>query len=135
MRKASVVLTAMLGFFITAGVASFVMGDFPEMVRRVPKDANVIMYMDVERLLASPLAVKEDWKGKRAADFANRPMSVPPAVTKYVRAASINLDVEETAWQIAVLETKSLPSLDSIAKKEKGYLDTVAGTQAVWSPR
>jgi hypothetical protein len=123
-----------IGFLMT-GVASYVMGDFPEMVRRVPKDANVIMYMDVERLLASPMGAKEDWKGKRAADFENRPMSLPPSVTKFVRAANVNLDVHETSWQIAVLEIKSLPSLDSIAKKEKGYLDTVAGTQAVWSPR
>jgi len=110
-------------------------GDFPEMVRRIPKDVNAVMYMDVERLLASPLAVKEDWKGKRAADFANRPMALPPSVTKLVRAASINLDVDETAWQIAVLEGKSFPSLETIAKKEKGHVDTVANTKAVWSPR
>jgi hypothetical protein len=110
-------------------------GDFAEMVRRIPKDANVIVYIDVERLLATPLATKENWKTKQADDFANRPMSVPPAATKVVRAANINLDVDETAWQIAILEGKSIPALDTIAKKEKGYVDTVAGTQAVWSPR
>lgn len=134
MRRTFIVVTASLGFLLVS-VASFVMGEFSDMVRRVPKDANVIMYMDVERLLASPMAAKEDWKGKRAEDYANRPMSLPPSVTKYVRAASINLDVDETAWQIALLEAKSIPSLESIAKKEKGYLDTVAGTKAVWSPR
>jgi hypothetical protein len=114
---------------------SVVLADFPELVRRVPKDANVIVYMDVDRLMASPLAAKEVWKGKRAADFANRPMAIPPSVTKFIRAASVNLDVDETAWQIAVLEGKSVPTLETIAKNEKGYLDTVAGTKAVWSPR
>jgi hypothetical protein len=128
-------VSASLGFFLIMNVASFVSGDFSDMVRRVPKDANVIMYMDIERLLSSPLAAKEDWKGKRAADYANRPMSLPPSVTKYVRAANVNLDVEETAWQIAVLEAKSIPTLQSISKKENGYLDEVAGTQVVWSPR
>jgi hypothetical protein len=114
---------------------SVALADFPDLVRRVPKDANVIVYMDVDRLMASPLAAKEDWKGKRSADYASRPMAVPPAVTRFVRAASVNLDEDETDWQIAVLEAKSIPSLETIAKNEKGYLDTVAGTKAVWTPR
>jgi len=114
---------------------SVALADFPEMVRRVPKDANVIVYMDVDRLMASPLAAKEDWKGKRSADYASRPMAVPPSVTKFVRAASVNLDVDETAWQVVVLEAKSVKPLETIAKNEKGYIDTVAGTKVVWSPR
>jgi hypothetical protein len=120
---------------VTACTLSVAHADFPDMTRRVPSDANVIVYMDVERLMASPLAANEGWKSKQAEDFANRPMAVPPTVTKLVRAASVNLDVGETAWQIAVLEAKSLPTLESIAKQEKGHVDTVAGTKAVWSPR
>jgi hypothetical protein len=120
---------------IVLGTIAIARADFPEMSRRIPHDANVIVYLDVDRLLATPLATKEDWKGKQAADFASRPMAVPPSVTKLVRAANVNLDVDTTAWQVAVLEAKSVPSLDTIAKKEKGYVDTIAGTQAVWSPR
>jgi hypothetical protein len=133
MRHTTIVAAFTTGTMIL-GLASAT-ADFPEMVRRVPRDVNVIVYMDVERMLASPLAAKEDWKGTRAADFSTRPMSVPPSVTKLVRAASINLDVDETAWQIAVMEAKSIPSLDTIAKNEKGYVDAVAGVKAVWSPR
>src|SRR5262245_25780899 len=132
MRHRSIVISALASGVLVFG-AAHVRADFAEMVRRAPKDANVVVYMDVERLLSSPLAAKEQWKERRAADFANRPMSLPPSVTKLVRAANINLDVDETAWQIAVLEAKSIPTLDAIAKKEKGYVDTVAGTKAVWS--
>jgi hypothetical protein len=134
MKRKSMVITLVTAALVVLGLVC-ARADFPEMIRRVPKDANVIMYMDVERLMASPLAMKEDWKGKRAADFANRPMAVPPSVTKLLRAASINLDVDQTAWQIAILEVNTAPTLETIAKHEKGYLDTVAGTKAVWSPR
>lgn len=123
-------------------VITFAMGmvcpahaDFPEMTRRIPQDANVIMYMDVDRLMASPLAMKEDWKGKRGAEFTNRPLSVPPSVSRFVRAAKVDIDTERSEWQVAILEANTIPALDAIAKKENGYLDTVAGTKAVWSPR
>jgi len=134
MKRDHLRIVGLIGTFLFLGLVS-TKADFPEMVRRVPKEANVIMYEDVEGLFASPLAVKEDWKGKLGADYANRPMALPLSVTKFVRAAEINLDVDESVWQIAVLEAKSPPSLETIAKNEKGFLDTVAGTKAVWSPR
>jgi hypothetical protein len=135
MRRLCIVVSASLVFLIAVNVASFVLADFPEMIRRVPNDANVIMYMDVERLLASPMGIKEDWKGKHSADYSSRPLSVPPAVTKFIRAACLNIEGGQTDWQVAVLEAKSVPALETIAKNEKGNLDTVAGTKAVWSPR
>ncbi len=135
MNKHTIRLKLVAFVVVTACGWSITLADFPEMIRRVPKDANVIMYMDVERVLASPMAAKEDWKGKRAADYHTRPFSVPPAVTKFVRAAVINVDTNHSEWQIAVLEAKSIPPLETIAKNEKGYIDTVAGTKAVWSPR
>jgi hypothetical protein len=133
LRTALQAATLVFGTF-ACGVA-LVYGDFAEMTRRVPRDANVIMYMDVERLMASPMAAKQDWKGKQAADYHTRPFSVPPAVTRFARAASVNVDTNHAEWQIAILEAKSVPPLETIAKNEKGYVDTVAGTKAVWSPR
>jgi hypothetical protein len=109
--------------------------EFPDMLRRVPQDANAIVFIDVERLLASPMAKEGKWKEKRSEEFANQPMSLPPTATKLVRAAHVNMDSGESAWQIAVIEAAKLRTLEALAERENGYVDTVAGTKAAWSPR
>lgn len=109
--------------------------DFPELLRRVPGEANAIVLIDAERLLASPLAKKEDWQKRRFEHYAERPLSVPPQATKVVRAAHVDLHTRQPSWELVMLETTNSPHLETIAKKEKGFVDTVAGTKAVWSPR
>lgn len=135
MRRLCIVVTASLGFLAALNGVSSVRGDFPDMLNRVPGDANVLMVMDLDRVLASPLAKKKGWKEKRAGDYSSRPLSFPPQVTKLVRAAHVDLEVHEPKWQVAILEAGKIPPLETIAKNMKGYVDTVAYTKAVWSPR
>jgi len=109
--------------------------DFAELIRRVPGEANALIMIDAERLFASPLAEKEEWKKRQLANYAERPMSIPPQSTKVVRAAQWDLHTHESVWELVMLETTNSPFLEHIAKREKGFVDTVANTKAVWSPR
>ncbi len=109
--------------------------DFPDMLRRVPTEANVLLLIDAERISASPLATREGWQEKRESDYEARPLTFPPQATKLVRAAQFDIDTHESKWQIAILEAARIPTLDQIAKKAQGYLDTVANSSAAWSPR
>src|SRR5262245_38895307 len=92
---------ASMSFLVTLLTAGWVLGDFPDMMSRVPGDANVLMAMDVERILASPLATKEGWKEKQAADYAARPLTFPPQVTKVIRAGQVDLELHQSKWQVA----------------------------------
>lgn len=109
--------------------------DFPELIRRVPGEANALILIDAERLFASPLAQKEDWKKRQLTNYAERPMTIPPQATKVVRAAQWDLHTRESVWELVMLESPTAPFLEHIAKREKGFVDTVANTKAVWSPR
>lgn len=109
--------------------------EFVDMLRRVPADVNVLLLIDVEKIAASPLAMREGWREKRESDYEARPLSFPPQATKLVRAAQFDIDTHENKWQIAILEAPRIPTLDQIAKKTQGYLDTVANSSAAWSPR
>lgn len=109
--------------------------DFPELIRRIPGEANALIMIDAERLFDSPLAQKEEWKKRQLANYADRPMSIPPQATKVVRAAQLDLQTKESIWELVMLETPKSPFLEDIAKREKGFVDTVANTKAVWSPR
>jgi len=125
-------------FFLLGAVSSLATpayADFLDMLRRVPAEANVLMLIDAEQVAASPLATREGWREKREADYEARPLTFPPHATKLVRAAQFDMDTHESKWQIAILEAARIPTLDQIAKKAQGYLDTVANTSAVWSPR
>lgn len=108
---------------------------FPELIRRVPGESNAIMLIDAERLFESPIAQREGWKKKQTAEFAQRPLAVPPQATKVVRAGQLDLQEFASPWAVTLIEAAAAPSLDVIAKREKGYLDKVAGSKAAWSPR
>jgi hypothetical protein len=125
-------------FFASAAawnVTTPVRADFADMLRRVPGEANVLVLIDAEQILASPLAQREGWRAKREADYQARPLTFPPQATKLIRAGEFNMDTHESKWQIAILEAARIPALDQMAKKVQGHLDTVANSSAVWSPR
>jgi hypothetical protein len=109
--------------------------DFPELLRRVPAEANAIMLIDADRLFASPMAVREGWKKKQLAEFAERPLAIPPQATKIIRAAHVDLQSDEAQWELVLIEQPTVRSVDEVAKREKGYVDKIANTKVVWSPR
>ena len=135
MRRVCILATTAMSVLMVFGLTRFVSGDFPDMMMRVPGDANVLMVMDVQGIMASPLAQKEGWKEKRSADYAARPLTFPPQVTKLIRAAHVDMELHEAKWQVAILEAGKIPPLETIEKNMQGYVDTVANTKTVWSPR
>ena len=54
-------LSFLLGLFLAASQAS---ANYYELLRRVPESANTIILIDVERMLMSPIAMKEKWRDK-----------------------------------------------------------------------
>ena len=57
---------------------------FKELASRIPADANVLVTVDVEKLLSSPLGQKEHWREQRAAATRSKPMIVPPGAVRVV---------------------------------------------------
>jgi hypothetical protein len=76
---------------------------------------NALILIDAERLFASPLAQKEDWKKRQLANYAERPMTIPPQATKVVRAAQWDLHTRESIWELVMLESPTAPFLENIA--------------------
>ncbi|MDX1964874.1 MAG: hypothetical protein SFX18_17120 [Pirellulales bacterium] len=106
-----------------------------DLLKRVPGEANAVMLIDASKLFASPLAQKQEWRQKRDADYAARPLSIPPQATQILRAASIDLQSRAAAWEIMLLKAEKFPALADIARRERGFVDNVANTKVVWSPR
>ncbi len=54
-------LSVIVGLLLASGQA---LANYYDLFRRVPDSANTIILIDVERMLVSPIALKEHWRDK-----------------------------------------------------------------------
>jgi hypothetical protein len=108
--------------------------NYYELLRRAPESANTIILIDVERMLMSPIAMKEKWREKGNAEGAA--LHFPINAVRYMLASKLDFTSNfEHLGDIALIETAEGISLPYLAKTEGGYLDTVDGQQVAFSPR
>jgi hypothetical protein len=115
-------------------LAAPALADVKDLLGRVPGEANAIIIVDVDKLLASPLALKEGWAKKRAARYADEPLLVPPQTATLVLASALDLNSMQANWEVAVMELKTEVPLKDLARGEGGYLDKLGDKPAVRSP-
>ncbi len=122
---------------LVALLATFeaVAGNFNELLRRVPESANTLILIDVERMLMSPIAMKEKWREK--ANTADREtLHFPINSVRYMLASKLNLVADfENLWDVALIESIDPVSLPYLSKMEGGYLDSVEGQEVAYSRR
>ncbi len=117
---------------VTTGSAS---ANYYELLRRVPDSANTLIMIDAEKMLMSPIAMREKWRDKGNSPEAGT-LHFPINSERYMLAAKLNfVSNAEDVWDVAMIETTSDLSLPYLAKTEGGYLDTVEGRQVAFSPR
>jgi hypothetical protein len=106
-----------------------------ELLRRVPDSANTLIMIEVERMLMSPIAMKEKWRDN-ANNSQGEPLHFPINAERYMLASKVDyVSTFDDVWDAALIETTSDISLPYLSKMEGGYLDTVEGQQVAFSPR
>jgi hypothetical protein len=117
---------------LAAGAAR---ADFMELLRRAPESANTIIMIDVERLLMSPIAMKEKWREKNNAS-SGESLHFPINSKRYMLVSKLDFVANfENLWDVALIEAVDPVSLPYLAKMEGGYLDKVEGQDVAYSPR
>ena len=108
---------------------------FDSLLKNIPSSANSIVVIDVAGVHASPLAKKEGWQKKHESAYVERPIILPPEADKIVIAAQRNPNNNSGQnWELAVMNLKEPFSMSSIARAEGGYVDSINGLQAAWTP-
>ena len=124
-----------ISIFTMLAATGMASANYMELLRRVPDSANTLIMIDVERMLMSPIAMKEKWRDK-ASNSQGEPLHFPINAERYMLASKLNFVSDfEDVWDVALIETTSDVSLPYLAKMEGGYLDTVEGQQVAFSPR
>ena len=108
--------------------------NYYELLRRVPESANTIILIDVERMLMSPIAMKERWREK--GDSEGVTLHFPINSVRYMLASKLDFTSNfEDQGDVALIETPESVSLPFVGKTEGGYLDAIDGQEVVYSPR
>lgn len=121
--------------FLLSTIGSAFAADYSDLLARIPESANALVMINVESTLQTPLAQKQGWGKQLELAYVNRPVFLPPEASRLVLSASLDASNDfRRNWELAVMDLSESFSMSSIARSEGGYLDTVQGTQVVWTP-
>ncbi|NLF09630.1 MAG: hypothetical protein GX594_16865 [Pirellulaceae bacterium] len=108
--------------------------EFQDLVDRIPRSANAVVLLNMEKAKSSPMGIKEDWKAEIDEAFESGVSRVPPEATRFVLASHIDFEFMEPIWEAAVIELNVLLASTEIEKRRHGELDTIEGLPAILRP-
>jgi len=115
-------------------VAQVAQAQFQELSRRVPGTANALVLVNVSKLMESPVAQTGNWQADRAKRFTSGLTNIPPIADQLVIGAQLDLEGMQPIWEVAVVKTDRMPSIEAAAKRLNGEVDSVADVTAVRLP-
>ena len=119
---------------VIAGKTSFAQ-ETADLIAKIPADANAIIVLNVEGLSKTQRAKTEGWTARRDSENPRRAIIVPPDAKTIVVGSRLNMESNlESMWDIGLVASKSSVGINRIAQSERGYLDWIGASQAVWSP-
>ncbi len=122
---------ALLAASARSGLAA---DEFQNLVNQIPRSANAVVLLNLEKAKNSPLGLKEGWEEKIENAFAAGAARVPPQAKRFVMASQIDFEFMEPLWEAAVMDLDEEISLKTLAKARGGTLDTIEGLPAVLLP-
>jgi len=108
--------------------------DAAALAKRLPSGANVVAYIDVDSILNSKLGVKEGWRAKLKDSYASTPLIVPPNAKQVLMASWLEPNSVTPMWEVSLMELSTTPSLERIARDEKGFTESFGDKLAAWTP-
>jgi hypothetical protein len=123
-----------VGFALSTLFASSADAQFSELARRVPRSANAIAFVNVDKLMSSPVALREGWKDHRDVAFASNVSFLPPDTNHAVLAMQLDLHLWLPLWEVALLDMDHEPIPARVAEMTGGSVDSVSGRDVVVLP-
>ena len=133
--KVPVPLCLLTAFALLAvgGRLSLAADKFQQLVGQIPRSANAVVLLNMEKAKQSPLGLKENWSAKVEQAFEPGLLRVPPQATRFVLASQIDFDFMEPLWEVAVIELGedlSTTQIEKIAPRHAGHDRGPAGDRA-----
>jgi hypothetical protein len=123
-----------VGLLVLGAAATAARANFKTMGDRLPAGSNAIIAVNVEKVLATPMAQTEQWAQTSAAAWANQPLMIPPGASRVLMAAEVRTDSMEPYWELSLIEMNKLPDMKQLAQAERGHVDRIWDKDSVFSP-
>jgi hypothetical protein len=102
---------------------------FDNLLRNLPAAVNSVVIADVGLLYGSPLGTREKWAATSALGF-------PAGIQQVALAAKLDFDtLHVIGHEYGVAYLKVRLTMEDLAAREQGAVDTIGGLPAVLSPR
>ncbi|WP_425619426.1 hypothetical protein NA78x_003167 [Anatilimnocola sp. NA78] len=131
--KACLYWSCSLMLLVIAGVTP-ARGQFQDLASKVPVSANVAAFVNVEKLMSSPIALKQDWASKREKAYSSGVSFLPPDAKHAILVMDLDLQLWTPNWEAAVIELDHNPDMAKVAEMTGGAPDTIEGLQVVALP-
>jgi hypothetical protein len=130
-RRSLPALLAALVVLVPARAAD----SFTDLLKKVPPQANAVLFLDVQAIHACPLAAREKWGQQQDTHYIGGLHNIPRSTTRLVAASQFAPESLENNWEVILLEANQDVTADQIARRRGGSLDTVGGTPVVVLPQ
>jgi hypothetical protein len=127
------IAAALLGVAIS-GQYCLAADEFQDLLDKIPRAANAVVLLNMDKAKESPLGLKEKWSEKIEQAFEDGLVRVPPQAKRFVLASQIDFEFMEPLWESAVIELNEDLSSTDIQKMRHGTLDTIEGLPAIVRP-
>jgi hypothetical protein len=127
--KRVVLLTVFL-----AAIPSIGFAQFEKLVNQIPRSANAVVILNLEKAKQSPMGQREGWAAKVEKAFEAGVARVPPQATRYVLASQIDFEFMQPIWEAILFDVDDDISMAQIAGNRKGIRDTIEKLPAIRLP-
>ncbi len=97
---------------------------FEELLLHVPAEANTLVVLNMDKILASMPAQSGDWRQKLADLSETTSILLPPSAKQFLLAADFDIEHMAPRWQAAAMELSIDPTPQAIAERLGGVLDS-----------
>ena len=126
-----VCMLAALGGF---GRPSLADDEFQDLVNQIPRSANAVVLLNMEKAKDSALGLKEDWNAKVEEAFQSGLVARAAPGDAFRPGVADRLRVHGASLEAAVIELNEDLSSTQIEKMRHGTLDTIEGLPAIVRP-
>lgn len=125
-------LSSTVALAMSLGAPSASAGEFAELSRFLPSDANAIIVVNAEAMYESPLGKRENWRQKFSDASESTPMLLPPTAQRCILASQLDIDSLRPDWEAAAMTLSIDPTIQQVAQRRNGLVDAVGSFEAVW---
>jgi len=130
----SLSVLAALAALTVSGRSSRAGDEFKELLNQIPRAANAVVLLNMEKAKNSPLGLKENWQAKVERAFDAGLVRVPPQATRCVLASQMDFESMEPLWNAAIFELDEDFSMEEVAGIRQGTPDKIDNLPALARP-